>query len=144
MNSALPNNIKIIRKLHGTKQEIFAQEFTKVTRAMQQSYETGKAEPSGLYMQELARIAGLSVEELTSEILDSTRVKIVDNTENANQGSSSDSMNYPLHTLSDKRLKIVKPSEKTDQPDSLEDTVKIRAETILVLTKLLSNKFEKS
>lgn len=60
----LSNNIKIIRKLSGLTQDEFRKKFTGTSLAMQKSYELGKARPDVLYMQELADISGIPVDQI--------------------------------------------------------------------------------
>lgn len=58
------DNILLIRKMSGQTQAEFSSRFTKVTLGMQKSYEGGKTPPSHLYIQELADIAGLTIDDV--------------------------------------------------------------------------------
>jgi transcriptional regulator with XRE-family HTH domain len=79
----LPNNIKIIRSLSGKTQEEFRGYFTRVTLAMQKSYEGGKAEPDSLYLQELSELSGVPVNDLMNKEITKKDVKLkVENGEN--------------------------------------------------------------
>jgi hypothetical protein len=87
----LPNNIKIIRSLSGKTQDEFRVYFTRVTLAMQKSYEGGKAEPDSLYLQELSELSGVSIKDLINKEITKKDVKIkVENVENVNGDNPPD------------------------------------------------------
>lgn len=72
----LKDNIKIIRALLGQTQLEFIKNFSgKITIDMQKSYESGKAKPDILYIQELADISGVSEKDLLSKNLKKTDIK---------------------------------------------------------------------
>lgn len=72
----LKDNIKLIRALTGQTQPVFIKNFTGISVDMQKSYESGKAKPDILYIQELADIAGVSERDLTSKKLKKEDIKI--------------------------------------------------------------------
>lgn len=66
----LKDNLKLIRALLRQTQVEFISNFTgKITVDMQKSYESGKAKPDILYIQELSDLTGISEKELTSKKL---------------------------------------------------------------------------
>lgn len=64
----LSKNIKTIRKLSNKTQTEFGEAFG-ATKAMIVSYEGGKAQPDELFIKRLAKIAGVTEEELRNEDL---------------------------------------------------------------------------
>lgn len=60
----LSNNIKLIRELYNQTQEEFVQHFTDVTLSMQKSYESGRAKPGILYLNQLSKLTGVAIEKL--------------------------------------------------------------------------------
>lgn len=60
----IPNNIKLIRELYNETQEEFLQHFTGVTLSMQKSYESGRAKPGTLYLNQLSKLTGVAIEKL--------------------------------------------------------------------------------
>lgn len=74
--ATLNDNIKIIRRLTGQTQKEFIKNFTGVTVAMQKSYESGTAKPDILYLQEIAALAGLPMEDLQKKSLTKADVKV--------------------------------------------------------------------
>jgi transcriptional regulator with XRE-family HTH domain len=72
-------NLKLIRSLTGDKQEKFAKRFgKKVSRAMQQSYESGKAEPDVLYLKKLSDLTGFSIKDLTDKELSKDNLRTIE------------------------------------------------------------------
>lgn len=59
----LATNIRLIRQLSGQSQQAFGRKFG-VTKAMIVSYEGGKAKPNNLFIQRLAKAAGLPEADL--------------------------------------------------------------------------------
>jgi hypothetical protein len=72
----------MIRALLKQTQEGFIKNFTGMTVAKQKSYESGKAKPDILYIQELSELTGISDKELTSKKLSKADINaIVENGE---------------------------------------------------------------
>lgn len=143
MNPHIVHNIKIIRGLYNLKQEDFAKKFSNVTRAMQQSYETAKAEPSNLYMAQLAKLAGLSVDELTTMMVNPEKVKIEENTENTEDSFPSDAESdmYQTPNSSEPGVISAKATEKPRPTQyDLQKAVIDQAATIRLLTEILHSK----
>lgn len=72
----IKHNIKLIRSLTGLKQEAFIGFFPGVSVAMQKSYETGKAKPDTGYVDRLARIAGVTIEDVQNKQLAGAEIKL--------------------------------------------------------------------
>jgi hypothetical protein len=70
------DNIKLIRSLSRRKQEDFILLFPGVTVAMQKSYESGKAKPDTGYIDRLARMAGISVEDVKDRKLSGSDISV--------------------------------------------------------------------
>jgi len=69
------NNIKLIRSLSGKKQEDFIRLFPGVTVAMQKSYEGGKAKPDAAYIDAIARMAGVTANDVMHKELSGKDIK---------------------------------------------------------------------
>lgn len=144
MNPHVVHNIKIIRGLYNLKQEDFAKKFSNVSRAMQQSYETAKAEPSNLYMAQLAKLAGLTVDELTTMMINPDNVKIPENTEETKKdsfpsGPESDMFQTP--NISEPGASSAQQAENPrPSQNDLQKAVIDQAATIRLLTEILHRK----
>lgn len=146
MNPHVVHNIKIIRGLYNLKQEDFAKKFSNVSRAMQQSYETAKAEPSNLYMAQLAKLAGLTVDELTTMMVSPDKVKIeksVENTEETEDSFPSDQAS-DMYQSPNSSEPGVKGAQTTGKPqptqNDLQKAVIDQAATIRMLTEILHSR----
>jgi transcriptional regulator with XRE-family HTH domain len=73
----LSDNIKIIRELYDERQEDFVKRFSGVSLSMQKSYESGRAKPGMLYMQQLAAMTGVPVDTLKNYPVEINKIKKV-------------------------------------------------------------------
>lgn len=95
----IADNIKRIRKLLEETQAEFVKRFTNVSVPMLKSYESGKANPSILFIGELANFTGITEKVLVDGIV----TKIVEKVENkkapASADGGNDSLDVALRTI---------------------------------------------
>lgn len=118
----LKDNIKLIRKLCGNTQPEFAAKFTGVTTPMQKSYESGKAEPGPLYLEELSEIASVSEKDLRGKKLSKNDIKVVNKVEKGNE------QHYELINITDDIRKVLR--------DQQEAIIRLEARVTVLTTTL--------
>lgn len=71
----ISDNIKLIRALLDQTQPQFIKNFTGITVPMQKSYESAKADPGILYIEELSELSGVSEKDLKNKKLAKSDLK---------------------------------------------------------------------
>lgn len=101
----LKDNIKLIRALLKQTQPEFIKNFTgKITVDMQKSYESGKAKPDILYVQELTEMTGIPERELTSKKLIKGDLKaMVEKVDKGEKNTHNSDINQGFQLLIDKK-----------------------------------------
>jgi transcriptional regulator with XRE-family HTH domain len=124
----ISHNIKIIRKIYGLTQPDFVRNFTKVTVAMQKSYESGKAEPGTLYIQELSELTGISEKDLRSKKLIKSDLSKVEKGEKGENAKAENTGKNGLVNITADRDKLIIEQQK--------EIIRLKAKVNVILITL--------
>lgn len=129
----IAENIKLIRQLSGTTQAEFGAKFD-ATKAMIVSYEKGKAQPNFLFVDRLAKHAGLQTDRLMKtrlkeEDIDKKKLEKLFKEENVYSGTSEDQNDISKSSTEDPNLSLQTIHNLSQSNKILAEAAKIKAET---------------